>query len=268
MRRSTRQKLTQVVLYAVLVAVIVFLAVSTDWEAVRSNFFDTKIAKELWPEIITVAAKNTIVYTVIAFLGGLVLAVGLALMRLSTVAPYRWLATAYIEFFRGLPALVVIIAFALAVPLVLGRPLPFGTIGAGVIALIVVSAAYMAETLRAGIQAVPKGQVEAARSLGMSSTRTMTFIVIPQALRTVLPPLTNELILLTKDSSLAFLLGTTLDQYELAQFGRAALNQVRSMTPLLLVGLCYLVITIPLSLLARRLERRYGSVGMPKGAEV
>ena len=115
---------------------------------------------------------------------------------------------------------------------------------------------------------MPSGQVEAARSLGMSPARTMVFIVIPQAFRIVLPPLTNELILLTKDSSLAFLLGTTLDQYELAQFGRAALNQARSLTPLLVVGLCYLIITIPLSYLARRLERRYGSAGMPKGAEV
>jgi polar amino acid transport system permease protein len=96
----------------------------------------------------------------------------------------------------------------------------------------------------------------------------MTFIVIPQAFRTVLPPLTNELILLTKDSSLAYILGTTLAQQELTQFGRQALNQYRGLTPLLVAGLCYLIITIPLSLLARRLERRYGSAGMPKGAEV
>jgi polar amino acid transport system permease protein len=102
----------------------------------------------------------------------------------------------------------------------------------------------------------------------MSPTRTMVFIIIPQAFRIILPPLTNELILLTKDSSLAFLLGTTLAQYELAQFGRAALNQVQSATPLVVVGLCYLIITLPLSFLARRLERRFGSAGQPKGAEV
>ncbi len=102
----------------------------------------------------------------------------------------------------------------------------------------------------------------------MSPTRTMIFVVIPQAFRIILPPLTNELILLTKDSSLAFLLGTTLAQQELAQFGRQALNQNPGLTPILVVGLCYLIITLPLGYLARRLERRFGSAGTPQGAEV
>jgi polar amino acid transport system permease protein len=187
-------------------------------------------------------------------------------MRLSSIAVYRVVAGAYIEFFRGLPALLVVITIGFGVPLAFGTILD-RTVSI-TIALGIVGSAYIAETIRAGIQAVPAGQVEAARSLGMSPARTMVFIVIPQAFRVVLPPLTNELILLTKDSSLAFLLGTTLAQQELAQFGRAALNEVRSLTPLLVVGLCYLIITIPLSYLARRLERRFGSAGMPKGAEV
>jgi polar amino acid transport system permease protein len=172
-----------------------------------------------------------------------------------------------VEFFRGLPALLVFIAIGFGIPLAFPDTRLDRTV-AITIALGIVGSAYISETIRAGIQAVPPGQVEAARSLGMSPARTMVFIVIPQAFRIVLPPLTNELILLTKDSSLAFLLGTTLTQQELAQFGRAALNEVRSLTPLLVVGLCYLIITIPLSYLARRLERRFGSAGMPKGAEV
>jgi polar amino acid transport system permease protein len=114
----------------------------------------------------------------------------------------------------------------------------------------------MAETMRAGIQAVPKGQMEAARSLGMSYSRAMVSIVIPQAFRIILPPLTNELILLTKDSSLVYLLGVTLPTRELAKFGRDALNQYVSMTPILVAGLAYLIITVPLGVLVRRLEAR------------
>jgi polar amino acid transport system permease protein len=126
------------------------------------------------------------------------------------------------------------------------------------LSLGLVGAAYMAETIRAGIQAVPKGQVEAARSLGMSAARAMITIVIPQAFRIILPPLTNELVLLTKDSSLIYLLGLSLEEYDLTKFGRDQLNQTASLTPILLAGLCYLIITIPLGYLSRYLERRTG----------
>jgi ABC-type arginine transport system permease subunit len=138
----------------------------------------------------------------------------------------------------------------------LNADVPGGVTGTITVALGLVAAAYIAETIRAGIQAVPKGQMEAARSLGMSNARAMISIVIPQAFRIVLPPLTNELILLTKDSSLVYLLGVTLQTRELAKFGRDALNQYVSMTPILVAGLCYLIITVPLGYLVRRLEAR------------
>jgi polar amino acid transport system permease protein len=179
-----------------------------------------------------------------------------ALMKLSSVGPYRWLATVYIEFFRGVPALLVFIALGFGVPLAFG--LRFDIYTTAAIALGLVGSAYIAETIRAGIQAVPVGQVEAARSLGMSQTRAMVTIVIPQAFRIVLPPLTNELILLTKDSSLIYVLGLTRDNYELTKLGREGLNATGSMTPILLAGLCYLLITIPLGYLSRYLERRTG----------
>jgi polar amino acid transport system permease protein len=252
--------------YALALLVVLLLAVTADWAGIGRAFFDLEVAAGLFPDVITVALRNTVVFTALGFGLAFVLGLALALMRLSSVRVYRLVAAAYIEFFRGLPALLVFIAVGVGVPLAFGTILDRNL--SIMIALGIVGSAYIAETIRAGIQAVPPGQVEAARSLGMSPARTTAFIVIPQAFRIVLPPLTNELILLTKDSSLAFLLGSTLPQQELAQFGRAALNQVRSMTPLLVVGLCYLIITIPLSYLARRLERRYGSAGMPKGAEV
>ena len=256
MRRTTRKKLVRLVLYAVFVAVVAFLVLRTDWEAVQSNFFDPQIAKQLWPEIITVGAKNTIVYTLIAFFGGLVLATGLALMRLSTVPPYRWLATGYIEFFRGLPALLVIIASGFAIPIAFGWSPPGGLVGAGLAALVVVSSAYMAETLRAGIQAVPKGQAEAARSLGMSGGRTMVSIVLPQAFRIVIPPLTNEFVLLIKDTSLLAIIGVAAGERELTTLARDMQSSTANSTPLIAAAVMYLVITLPLTRLVAALERR------------
>jgi len=99
--------------------------------------------------------------------------------------------------------------------------------------------------------------MEAARSLGMPQWRAMVSIVIPQAFKIVLPPLTNEVILLTKDSSLIYVLGLTASQYELTKFGRDGISSLGAgLTPLLVAGAFYLIITIPLSLLARKFESR------------
>jgi polar amino acid transport system permease protein len=254
--RRQRARVTRGAQYLLLAALVVAFASAANWQRIGEAFFDVEVMRELFPEILTVALKNTVLYTMCAFAFGLVLGLVLALMRLSTVLPYRVLATAYVEFFRGVPALLVIIAFGYGIPVALNAELPGGVIGTITVALGLVAAAYMAETMRAGIQAVPKGQMEAARSLGMSHGRAMVSIVIPQAFRIILPPLTNELILLTKDSSLVYLLGVTLPTRELAKFGRDALNQYVSMTPILVAGLAYLIITVPLGVLVRRLEAR------------
>ncbi len=256
MRRTTRKKLNLAVLYAVLVGALLVLALLADWESITENFFDWEVARSLWPEIITIGAKNTILFTLISFFGGLALAVVLALMRLSPVGPYRWLATAYIEFFRGLPALLVIVAFGLAIPIAFAWQPPGGLTGAGIAALIVVSSAYMAETLRAGIQAVPKGQSEAARSLGMTPGRTTASIVLPQAFRIVIPPLTNEFVLLIKDTSLLALIGVAFADRELTTFARDAVVSTTNSTPLIAAAVMYLVITLPLTQLVAALERR------------
>lgn len=256
MRRTTRAKVNLAVLYAILAVAVVLLITLADWSAIKTNFFDTTILKGLFPDIITIAAKNTIIYTAIAFVGGLFFALILALMKLSPVAPYRWLATGYIEFFRGLPALVVIIGFGFAVPIAFNWRPPGGTVGAGVIALIIVSAAYMAETIRAGIQAVPKGQSEAARSLGMSGGWTTLSVVLPQAFRIVIPPLTNELVILIKDTSLLFVIGLAANQRELTTFSRDAMSSTQNSSPLVAAAVVYLIITLPLTRLVAELERR------------
>jgi polar amino acid transport system permease protein len=254
--RRQRQRLIRGVLYAVFAAAVLSLVWAADWARIQTMFFNTEIAAAMFPEVVTIAAKNTVIYTALAFGLGLVFGLVLALMRLSPIAPYRWVATIYIEIFRALPALLTIFLFAFGVPIAFGWRPPGGVSGAGVIGLIVVAAAYMAETIRAGIEAVPKGQIEAARSLGMSSFWAMMSIVLPQAFRIVIPPLTNELVLLIKDTSLLAFAGATVASRELLGFARVELFQYGNPSPLIVAGALYAAITIPLTQLVQVLERR------------
>ncbi|MGO0604920.1 MAG: amino acid ABC transporter permease [Brevibacterium sp.] len=258
MSKRQKAKVSRGIQYAVLVIIAILIAIFADWPTLIDTFGRVDIATGMFPEVITGALKNTVVFTLLGFALGLAIALVVALMRLSSVGVYRWLATIYIEFFRGLPALVVFLVMGFGLPVAFqGFILPQLVII--MIALGLVSSAYMAETIRAGIQAVPKGQIEAARSLGMSSSRAMFTIVLPQAMRIILPPLTNELILLTKDSSLAYILGSSVDGRELAALGRAEIVNTANLTPFIVIALCYLVITVPLSYLSRVLEKKYGS---------
>ncbi|GAA2310735.1 amino acid ABC transporter permease [Glycomyces scopariae] len=251
-----RRRLARTLQYAAIVAVVALLAFAADWDRIAASFLQFDIAADMFPDVWT-SFWNTIVYTVLAFAFGMVVGIPIALMRVSAFGPYRWFATAYVEVFRGLPALLVLFLVGFGVPQAFpGIQYPGGVYGQVAIGLGLTSSAYIAESVRAGIQAVPKGQVEAARSLGMSHTRTMVTVVLPQALRIVVPPLTNELVMLTKDSSLVFVLGVTTATMELSKFARNELTDTANATPLLVGGLLYLLLTIPLGLLARRLENR------------
>lgn len=247
-------------LYGAILLAALLMALAVDWGNVSRNFFNLEVAKSLFPDIVVIAAKNTVIYTLIAFVGGLTMGLVLALMKMSSIGPYRWAAIAYIEFFRGLPALLTIFLFAFGIPIAFGVPKIFGVrivgVQLGTVALMFVAAAYMAETLRAGIEAVPKGQVEAARSLGMSQGRAMASIVIPQAFRIIIPPLTNEAVLLIKDTSLLVFAGSQPVQVELTKFARDGLNSNGNATPLIVGGLLYLAITLPMTQLVAVLERR------------
>jgi polar amino acid transport system permease protein len=255
-----RARLIRGVQYVLLVVAVVVLAIVADWDQMRAAFFDADAIRALAPRLPR-AALNTVTYTVAAFAFGLGLGTVLALMKLSSVRPYRVIATAYTEFFRGIPALLVVFAFGYGIPAAF--EIRFDSIIITIaLALGAVSAAYISETLRAGIQAVPKGQVEAARSLGMTSAQTLRNVIIPQAFRIVLPPLTNEAVLLLKDTSLVFGLGLTFSQFELTRLGRDGINRAGGgLTPVVLVGLMYLLLTIPLSSVTRYLERKTGFKG-------
>jgi polar amino acid transport system permease protein len=253
-----KQRISRAVQYVVLTAALVAVVLYADWGSLAENFAKPEVASEALPELFTVALRNTIIYAVGGFVFSFVLGLLLALMRLSQVRPYRWIAILYIEIFRGLPALLIFLMITF-LPLALpGFQVPGGTYGQGILGLGLVGAAYQAEVFRAGLQAVPKGQVEAARSLGMSASRAQLTVVIPQAIRMVIPPTTNQFVALLKDSSLVLFLGVSGEYVELAKFGNDLASQYANATPIMVAGVTYLIVTIPLGYLASRLEGRKG----------
>jgi len=251
-RPTVRRRISRLSSYVVFVAIVVVLAFTADWPRIVKNFFNLSVAAHLWPGVLR-AALNTISYTLLSFAIGLVLAVILALMKMSR-GPFKWFAVAYIELWRGLPALLTIFIFALAVPIAFPGA-PSGITG-GLIGLVLVTSAYTAEIIRAGIVAVPNGQREAARSLGMGYLRTTISVILPQAFRIVIPPLTNEVVALLKDTSLLYIAGATKLTKELTQLGKDGLSTYANSTPLFVVAVFYLIITIPLTYLVGRLEKR------------
>lgn len=241
--------------YAFTVAVLVAVALFVNWGRLSDAMFRWDIVTAQFPGILTKAAKNTLIFTVLGFAGGLFIGLVMALMRLSTVRPYRWFASVYIEVFRGIPLVVTLLILGFGIPIAFKWSWPNPYLR-GAVPLALVAGAYMAETIRAGIEAVPKGQMEAARSLGMGYSRAMASIIIPQALRIIIPPLTNELVLLIKDTSLISVLGVTTDTIDLARFGRDGVNDTANATPLIVAGLVYLIMTLPLTQLVAWMERR------------
>lgn len=212
--------------------------------------FDFKLVWETLPTLLA-GAGVTLQLTAAGVGIGLVLGTLLGICRTS---PYRVLsvpASIYVEFVRGTPLLVQIFIIYMGVPAVLS--ISFDRMVAAIAALGLNSGAYVAEIVRAGIQGVDMGQVEAARSLGMSGSQTMRYIVLPQAFRKVIPPLVNEFIALLKDSSLVAVI--SLEEL----FRKAQLVQARTFRPFEMyfsVAIIYLAMTLSLSALARYLERR------------
>jgi polar amino acid transport system permease protein len=224
-------------------------------DALIENFFNLRTMLDMLPGLIREGIRNTIFLTVAGFSLGLVLGLVFALLRLSTARPLRWLAGTYIELFRGLPLLLTIVFIGTALPIALRFRWPNFFLP-GVLALGIVAGAYIAETIRAGIQAVPRGQMEAARSLGMPHRLAMRTIVLPQAFRIIVPPLTNELVLLIKDTSLLAILGTSIGQREILKYSRDVLGRTLDPSALVAAGLAYLALTVPMTRLVAVLERR------------
>ncbi len=255
MKPTTRQRVGRLSSYAVGVVFVIIVVLVADWPVITKQFFNAEVAAKMWPAIVTVALKNTLIYTVASFVLGSLLAVVLAVMK-QAGGPLGWAAIAFIEFFRGIPALLTIFGAAFVVPIAFGFKIPGGGVGAGILGLTLVTGAYAAEIIRAGIEAVPPGQLEASRSLGMTSGQTMFWVVLPQALRIVIPPMTNEFVMLLKDSSLLFVVGMGVFDKDLTTFARDALSTTGNATPMFMAALAYLIVTLPLTWLVGRLEKR------------
>jgi len=253
--KRQRARLIRICVYVATGVLLVWIALTVDWSSIQESFFDPEIFAEQFPDIVTKAAVNTLIFTFFGFTGGLTLGLVIALMRISSIRPYRWFAFSYIELLRGLPALLTILIIGFGLPIATGTTLP-GRYTTGSLALAMVASAYIAENIRAGIEAVPRGQMEAARSLGMSYGRAMVTIVIPQAFRIIIPPLTNELVLLLKDTSLISVLGVTEATREITRFARDGVIDSANATPFIAAGVVYLAITIPLTQMAAMIERR------------
>jgi len=252
-------------------------------DVILEQYFDFSIWTENFDAIMEgfwLTVQLSIIGGVLSLTWGLVLAL-LRQLPGRALAPVRGLTIAYIDAFRGIPMLLVLLlvsgslgAFAaegvlpqdIGIPRWLGRSDPFWY---GIIAITITYGAYMAEVYRAGIEAVPSGQMEAARSLGMSHGQAMRQVIVPQAVRKVIPPLLNDFIALMKDTSLVSVIGLT----ELVQVGRDIQSETFNSSALTLGALLFLLITIPLArfidyLINRQQERtsRTGGGGVAEPA--
>ena len=214
------------------------------------TFFNTEVMIRAWP-LLMQGLWITIKLGVASIFAGLVLGLLLALMRMYSVTPIKVISRIYIDIFRSIPLLVLLIVIYYALPFVGIRLSPFGSAMA---ALTMVSGAYASEVFRAGIQAVPKGQFEAANALGINDFRIMTDIILPQAIRIVIPPLTNNSINVIKDTALA----SVVAMPDLLKQATQAQALSANPSPLILAAAIYIAILWPLVVLVTRLEHRYG----------
>lgn len=193
----------------------------------------------------------TLIVSLFGVIFGVILGVFFCLMKLSNNRLLKSLATAYIELVRGTPLLVQLYLVYYGLPTVL--PLPFSRLSLGIVAVSLNSAAYVAEIIRAGIQSIDKGQMEAARSLGMTHGMAMKHIIIPQAFKNILPALGNEFIVLIKESAIISIVGI----HDL-MYNSDTLRGItyRPFLPLIYATMIYFIITFSLSKLLGLLERR------------
>ena len=254
MNKLIENKKTLLNTFVVLIFLIL-LVVLADLDNLRETMFRPDLIKDQFPKIITQAAKNTLIFTISGFAGGSILGLILALMKLSNFSFYRIISSVYIDVIRGLPAILILIFIAYGLPIAFGVRIP-GDYSKGILALSIVSSAYIAEVIRSGIQAIPSGQREAAEALGMSRIMIYYKIILPQAFRIMIPPMTNEIVLLLKDTALISVIGVTTNTKELTRFGRDGVMSDANATPLVVAGFIYLALTIPLTRLAGILEKR------------
>lgn len=212
--------------------------------------FDVTVLTRHWDRYLE-GFLNTVQVSVIALIGSFLLGALIAVFRISPVKSLNGLGTIYVEFIRNIPLLLVVLFFYLGMP---SLGIPVDGFQAGTLGLTVYTAAFIAEAIRAGIQTVPRGQSEAARSSGLSYMQTMLHVILPQAIKIVLPSIGNQFINLVKNSSiLAVVAGMDLMYF-------ADLINSDTFLPLTVytfVAIFYLILTVPLSFAVHYMERRF-----------
>lgn len=265
-RRAQARRSTAVAFASTLVVTavaVVALTSSPGWPRVRQSFFDPevaiaslpRVAQGLWLNVRVMAAAAVVI---------LVLALALAIARTlrgPVFFPLRAAATVYVDTFRGLPVILVLLLVGFGIPGLRLTERPMSAVWLGGLALVLTYSAYVAEVFRAGIESVHPSQIAAARSLGLSRAQTMRTVVLPQAVRRVVPPLLNDLVALQKDSGLISILGA-IDAVRAAQISTA---QYANFTPYVVAGLLFVALTIPLTRLTDALARRGGWQGATGG---
>jgi polar amino acid transport system permease protein len=265
-RVSVRSLLVAAISTVVVVTALVLLVVnSPGWERVRESFLNGEIFWESAPGIIGKFSTNVLLFgiaEILILLFGLLLAL-LRSMPGPVFFPVRLLATVYVDVFRAVPGILVIFLLGFGVP---GLRLPGMPDWAqdpffwGVVALTLLYSAYVSEVYRAGIESVHPSQAAAARSLGLSQFQALRFVVVPQAVRRVIPPLLNDFIGLQKDTVLVSFIGVV----EIFRQTQIRTQATFNFTPYLVTALVFLVVTIPLArftdwLVARERDRRYAA---------
>jgi polar amino acid transport system permease protein len=221
------------------------LLTSPGWDSVKATFFDLDYGKEVFPTVI----RGLVVNIQLTLIGGVaigVIALALALLKTTkspALTPFRFIATAYIDIFRGAPLILIILLVGFGVPALRIQGLTNNVIVLGTIAVVLTYSAYVAEVIRSGILSVHQSQRAAARSLGLTSRQTMRYVVLPQAIRRVIPPLLNDFVSLLKDTGLVSILGVT-DAVRAAQINA---SRTFNYTPYVVAAILFLLITIPLT---------------------
>jgi polar amino acid transport system permease protein len=257
-RRKREQAITGAVLgvLAALVAAVLFLYRGGRPDLFAKNFLNFDRLHGYSAAFLT-GIRNTILLAFTGEIGGIVIGLVLALLALSERRAVRAPARTYINFFRGTPLI-----WQLATGYFL---LLFGFrihLSAFVVAMLVFSlntGAYAAEVFRAGLQSIERGQIEAARSLGMSYLQAMRYAIVPQAVRRVIPPLMNEFVILIKDTALVIVLGLIPSQYELFTWAREGVSDTFNATFFTMAAIGYLAVTLPLIRLVNAVEQRLRS---------
>jgi polar amino acid transport system permease protein len=247
-RKKQNQRNTIIAVFSTVVVLgtlVTLLVTSPGWRSLTDTFFAWAYGVEVLPKIILGFSTNVLL-TVIASTCVAIFGMIIALTRTSrspALLPFRILATAYVDIFRGIPMLLVILLVGFGIPALRINGLTNNVLVLGTAAVVITYSAYVAEVLRSGILTVHPSQRAAARSLGLSHFQTLRFVVLPQALRRVTPPLLNDLVSLIKDTGLVSILGVT-DAIRAAQI---ASSRSFNYTPYVMAAIIFLLITIPLT---------------------